>query len=316
MRILLATDGSAAADQALDLVAGLPWPGGSAIDIVHVIQLPIVPLGSLGQVIGPAEAADVTSAMEPRGHRVLEVAQARVAGPGRHVHTHLMAGRPARSSRTSPSTGTDLVVTGHRGHSGLVQMLLGSVAGEVVDASPVPVLVARTTVIGEVLLAVDGTPAAKAAVDLVERLPVLHDRRIQCSRSPTPAYPLVGGHGLDGGGCHGCMGGPIDASRASHARVTQTTVERLRAAGIDARAVTGEGRPADVIGRGERDPDGPRGRRLARSDRAAADGLESRRSRRAASRGLLGARRSRARRPRLSRSAAARLRGALGPPTG
>jgi nucleotide-binding universal stress UspA family protein len=39
----------------------------------------------------------------------------------------------------------------------------------------------------------------------------------------------------------------IDASRASHARVTQTTVDRLRSAGIDARAASGEGRPADVI---------------------------------------------------------------------
>lgn len=248
MRILLATDGSAAADQALDLVAGLPWPGGSAIDIVHVIQLPIVPLGSLGQVIGPAEAADVTSAMEREGHRVLEVAQARVAGPGRHVHTHLMAGRPAEViTDLALDRHMDLVVTGHRGHSGLVQMLLGSVAGEVVDRSPVPVLVARTTVIGEVLLAVDGTPASEAAVDLVERLPVLHDRRIRVLSVADPGYPWWAGMDSMAEAAMDAWEATIDASRASHARVTQTTVERLRAAGIDARAVTGEGRPADVI---------------------------------------------------------------------
>lgn len=247
MRILLATDGSPSADQARDLVAGLPWPGGSAIDIVHVVQLPVVAVGSLGPVIGPDEV-DLATAMEEEGRRILAEAEARVAGPGRHVRTHLEMGRPALViTDLARDRAMDLIVTGHRGRSGLAQMLLGSVASEVVDRSPVPVLVARTDAVEDVLLAVDGTPVSDAAVDLVERWSVLRDLRVRVLSVSDPTYPWWSGVDWMAEAAVDAWSTAVDASRASHARVTHDVTERLRAAGVDAQPIEGEGRPADVI---------------------------------------------------------------------
>jgi nucleotide-binding universal stress UspA family protein len=248
MRVLLATDGSDVANEARDLVASLDWPGGSAIVIVHAIQLPTVAVSSLGPVIGPGEATDVTTAMEREGQRILEEAVARISAPGRHVHARLEVGRPAEVlAELARELHVDLVVTGHRGRSGMEQMLLGSVAAELVDRSPVPVLVARSSRLADVLLAVDGTHVTEAAVRLVERMPVLHGCRVRVLSVADPSYPWWAGMDWMGTAAAEAWDTALDESRASHMRVARETAERLKGAGIDARPVEGEGRPADII---------------------------------------------------------------------
>lgn len=248
MRVLLATDGSAAAAEARDLVAALPWPGGSALDVVHVVQPPIVAVASFGPVVGPNEGVDVISAMEDEGRRILEDTQARLAGPGRYIRTHLVVGRPAELiAEVARERGVDLVVTGHRGRSGLEQVLLGSVAAEIVDRSPAPVLVARGSRLEDVLLAVDGTPTAAMAVRVVEEMPVLHGTRVRVLSVADPSYPWWAGVDWMGDAAADAWGETLEASRISHARVAQETADRLREAGVDARPVSGEGRVADVI---------------------------------------------------------------------
>jgi len=248
MRVLLATDGSAAAAEARDLVANLPWPGGSALDVVHVVQPPIVAVASFGPVVGPTDSVDLVSAMEDEGRRILEDTQARLAGPGRYVRTHLVVGRPAEViADLARERGVDLVVTGHRGRSGLERILLGSVAAEVVDRSPVPVLVARGSRLEEVLLAVDGTPASGTAVRVVEAMPVLHGTRVRVLSVADPSYPWWAGVEWMGETAADAWAETLKASRASHVRVAQEAADHLRGAGIDARPVSGEGRVADVI---------------------------------------------------------------------
>ena len=60
MRIILALDGSESSIQARDLVAGLPWPEGTAICAVSAYELPIDCTGSVGASmawVGDAEDA-------------------------------------------------------------------------------------------------------------------------------------------------------------------------------------------------------------------------------------------------------------------
>ena len=106
MRVLLATDGSVAAAAARDLVATLPWPGGSAIEVVHALQLPTVAMASLGPAIGPTEATDLTALLEHEGQRILDDTVARVSGPGEICPPHLEVGRPAQviADRAADST--------------------------------------------------------------------------------------------------------------------------------------------------------------------------------------------------------------------
>jgi nucleotide-binding universal stress UspA family protein len=248
MRILLATDGSVAAAAARDLVAALPLPGGSAIEVVHAIQLPLVAMANLGPAIGPDEATDLTPMLEEDGQRILAQTVERVSGPGRYVRSLLQVGRPAVViADLAGDRHFDLVVTGHRGRSGLEQVLLGSVAAEVVDRSPAPVLVARSERWRELLLAVDGTHVSRAAADLLVRSPAFHDCRVRVLAVADPRYPWWAGMDEAGQAAVGAWDAALAASRTSLARVARETAERLVEAGIDARALTGEGRPADVI---------------------------------------------------------------------
>lgn len=248
MRVLLATDGSAAATEARDLVAALRWPGGSAIDVVHVVQPPTIAMTSLGPVLGPPEGVDLVSAMEEEGRTILADTATRLAGPGRYVRTHLVVGRPAEIiADLARERSVDLVITGHRGRSGLEQMLLGSVAAEVVDRSPAPVLVARGSRVEDVLLAVDGGTGTGMAVRLVERMPVLHESRVRVLSVADPSYPWWAGVEWMGEAAADAWAEALEATRSSHAQIARETTERLRAVGIDARAVSGEGRVADVI---------------------------------------------------------------------
>ena len=48
MRVLLALDGSESSINARDLVAGVPWPTGTAISVVSAYELPIDWTGAVG----------------------------------------------------------------------------------------------------------------------------------------------------------------------------------------------------------------------------------------------------------------------------
>jgi nucleotide-binding universal stress UspA family protein len=58
----------------------------------------------------------------------------------------------------------ELVVAGSRGRGPIASMVLGSVSGELVDHAPCPVLVCRGGTGRSVLVAVDGSQSAQAAV--------------------------------------------------------------------------------------------------------------------------------------------------------
>lgn len=252
MRVLLATDGSGAAAEARELVANLPWPDGTVIDVVHAVEPPILAMASFAPGAGLADGVDLVGAMEEEGKRVLAEAEARLTAAGRQVRTHLVVGRPAEViADVASETGSDLVVTGHRGRSGIEQVLLGSVAAEVVDRSPAPVLVARGSQVRDVLLAVDGSAEGSSGPGTAERVletvPVFQGCRVRALSVADPSYPWWAGVDWMGEAAADAWGEALEASRSSHARVAQETADRLRAAGIDARALTGEGRVADVI---------------------------------------------------------------------
>ena len=211
-------------------------------------RLPSVSMANLGPVIGPAEATDLTVLLRAEGQRIPDDTAERVSGPGRYVHRSLEVGRPAEViADIAGDRHIDLVVTGHRGRPGLEQVLLGSVAAEVVDRSPTPVLVARTERSRELLLAVDGTQVSRSAVDFVERASPLHGCRVRVLAVADPRYPWWAGMDQGGAAASEAWDAAVATSRSSLARVAYEMASRLAASGIDARAVTGEGLPADVI---------------------------------------------------------------------
>lgn len=175
MRILLATDGSRAADQARDLVAALPWREGGSVRIVSVAATRTDLLG-VAWAVDALPDADQLEEDALRVHRdALEAAEheIRSARSDVAIESILVRGRAASAivdqARSMPA---DLIVVGHRGHGRWESMLLGSVSSEVVDHAPCPVLVARDERLGPIVFADDNSPSARTAETLLTSWPL------------------------------------------------------------------------------------------------------------------------------------------------
>jgi nucleotide-binding universal stress UspA family protein len=142
--ILLATDGSAASDDAARLAVNLAAQARSRLTALYVIN----PYPYLG--IGESSAVGFQAYM---GHAYEHAAQAHAKiaalcekAPG-HIDLQLRRSEDASAAedivRTAAEEGADLIVVGSHGRTGVSRLMLGSVAAKVVAASSVPVLVAR-----------------------------------------------------------------------------------------------------------------------------------------------------------------------------
>jgi nucleotide-binding universal stress UspA family protein len=173
MRILLATDGSASAGLAVDLVAGIPWPEGSTVRVVSVIATGAGPYGGPWLAVAVLQAESLARELRQTAENDVEEARSRLARPGLAVLTEVIQGRPATAIvNAAQAFDADVLVVGSRGHGTIGSMLLGSVSAEVIDHATVPVLVARGRTMNRVILAWDGSRCARAAGDLICAWPI------------------------------------------------------------------------------------------------------------------------------------------------
>ncbi len=186
MNVLFATDGSASSEQARALVASIPWPAPTHIEVLHVDQFLD---GDLDLPAGKytAEHEQIRQEIDAQ----LAGVKRTLAGPGRDVETTLLLGRPASVIvDEARRTKADLIVVGSHGRGPFASALIGSVAAEVVDHAPCPVLVARRGTLGGIVLADDGSDGAKHAEQLVARWSFLRGVPIRTVSvySLTPLY--------------------------------------------------------------------------------------------------------------------------------
>ena len=140
MRILLAVDGSPQSASAIQAVAARPWPAGSTVRVLAVVEYPPAP--PVGELIvddayGPreqiAEMKKLTSDVAASLH---------AAGLG--VEMAVREGNPRdgiiAEAKEWPA---DLIVLGSHGYTGLKRLVLGSVAQSVVSHAPCSVEVVR-----------------------------------------------------------------------------------------------------------------------------------------------------------------------------
>jgi nucleotide-binding universal stress UspA family protein len=142
--ILLATDGSAASENAAQLAVDLARTHGARLTAVYVADP--YPFLSIGQ----SNPLGFQSYMAAAQQHAAE-AHARVAalcsqgGESVVLQARMVENVTAASGivQLAADEGADLIVVGSHGRSGIARLMLGSVAGKVVAESPIPVLVAR-----------------------------------------------------------------------------------------------------------------------------------------------------------------------------
>lgn len=111
-----------------------------------------------------------------KGSTYLEGIAESLRAQGRKVNTHVAVGEPGRQIAAF-SAPTDLVVMGSGGHGAAETFLIGSVANWAAHHAPVPTLIVRggerpapVAPLTRIVVALDGSPLAEAALPVAERL--------------------------------------------------------------------------------------------------------------------------------------------------
>ena len=148
MKILLAVDGSTFSDTAVNEVAARPWPAGSEVKIISVIEPPLMPTVETWAL--PDNYYDeIERAAEEQARAIVGKAAGRfhAAQPNLTVATALIRGYPKHAILDeAESWGADLIVVGSHGYSGVTRLLLGSVSQAVASHAKCSVEIVRSRV--------------------------------------------------------------------------------------------------------------------------------------------------------------------------
>jgi nucleotide-binding universal stress UspA family protein len=139
-RILIAVDFSDHSHKAVQTGGELAKQFGARVDLVHAFELPL-PLLTPYEVALPA---DFIGEAREAASRELAKVKAELVAMGVQVESHLRDGAPdVAIDELAQKLGTDLIVIGTRGHTGLKHVLLGSVAERTLRHAPCPVLTVK-----------------------------------------------------------------------------------------------------------------------------------------------------------------------------
>ena len=166
MRVLIGTDGSSDAGDALDEVLCLPLPADTEISIVSAIPAPSfsrsLPPRAREEMTRVADAI-VAKACQRAGERWRKVTGRVREGDARDVLVD-----------TARAEASDLLVVGTRGRGTVASALLGSVSLGAARLAPCPVLVTRGLPhpLRSVTIALDGSQDSAAALKFFSGLPL------------------------------------------------------------------------------------------------------------------------------------------------
>jgi nucleotide-binding universal stress UspA family protein len=249
MKVLLATDGSTGAQVAEQLVASLAWPDPTEIVVLRIDRLLLdlnLPPDALSEVdeLREREATKHFAALEPA-----------LAGRGRGIKARVVVGRAASvivdEARRMQA---DVIVVGSRGLGPFRSAVLGSVAAEVVDHGPCPVLVARVPRVSRLVLGTDGSPEAALAEALVSEWPIFHGLPVEIV-AVAAIPPMVSGSFVRHAGASAAEAQATEAIRAGAQKILDATAKRLNKAGVKTQTSVRGGDPAEQLIEAARETD-------------------------------------------------------------
>jgi universal stress protein A len=153
-RILVPTDFSPSSMRALDYAATLAGCLDASIDLIHVRQDPLAAKGAWEFYL--PESEDVRERMYQEARAKLSAMAASFLDAGVRITIEVRTGSPTDEiNAAAVARGSELIVMGTHGRTGLSHLLLGSIAERTLRTAPCPVLAVR-----EALVEVAGTEKA------------------------------------------------------------------------------------------------------------------------------------------------------------
>jgi len=144
MKVLLATDGSSSSHPAVRAMVNRPWPAGSMIRVLTVIETPLPVTPEVAVATNFVE--EQTARLQKDAEAAVESARATLTKRGFPVDTRIREGNAAREIvDEAKEWGAELILMGSHGRTGLKRVLMGSVAQYVVSHAPCSVEVVRET---------------------------------------------------------------------------------------------------------------------------------------------------------------------------
>ncbi len=142
-RILVPTDFSKPADQALERAVQLAGLTQAEVHLVHAYELP-APVGPLDVPVAlPQQFFDQ---IRDAAQKQLDERVKRVTDAGLKAQAHLTLETPARAIlEAAAKVAADLIVMGTQGRTGMKHVLLGSVAERTVRLASCPVMTVKAT---------------------------------------------------------------------------------------------------------------------------------------------------------------------------
>ncbi len=170
--VVVGVDGSPSSLQAVEIAAREAGLRGVGLRLVHAFGWPAahVPPGGRPWSTGGAGMRELVDGTLAEAER-----RAHETAPGIELMREVVVGEPVTVLEIESRTAS-LVVVGSRGESRFGRLLLGSTAGHLAAHAACPVLVVRGRPRpgSPVLLAVDGSPAARGAVEFAFTEASLH----------------------------------------------------------------------------------------------------------------------------------------------
>lgn len=146
MKILLAVDGSTCSDHAVEEVARRPWPAGSQMKVISVVDMPIVPTTDPWMASSYSYEA-LKEGAKRRARSAVDGALSKwraSAGEKLRVDAEIIEGTPKNAILDeTESWGADLIILGSHGYGNVKRFLLGSVSSAVVAHAKCPVEIVR-----------------------------------------------------------------------------------------------------------------------------------------------------------------------------
>ena len=146
MKILLAVDGSPCSDVAVEEVARRPWPQGSTVKVLTVVEnTPAVPLTPEAWALPPNYFEELDGALRQQGRNIVEHALQKLKSNKTVLTDAILAPGSPRPTILDEAEdwGADLIVMGSHGYGALKRFLLGSVSQAVVSHAKCSVEVVR-----------------------------------------------------------------------------------------------------------------------------------------------------------------------------